>query len=188
MFSARTPRTKWYAALAACVGLFGMVALGVQASSGAASTSASGSTTTLPLCPPSLPPGATCNPQAIASAQAGAEIQAQQQWPVQSSTYLNESQAIGAAENWSPGSSGSSAHGQRMTYAEAASSVGESPNPLVNPDTNVWVVTVDASPGDGWFRPSPSEASPSSYTVIMDAANGSTIDICSPCTGQITTG
>lgn len=191
MFNGRTRRTMWYAALATCVGSLGLlaiVALGAQPSSGSASTVTSAPTTTLPPCPPNLPPGVTCDPQAIAAARASAQSQAQENWPAQSSTYLSESQAEAAAETWNPASSGYPAHGQQMTYGQAAALVGESPNPSVNPDTNVWVVTVDAPPGDGWYRQIPGEASPSSYTVILDAANGSAIDICSPCMAQITAG
>lgn len=191
MLNKRMRRKKRYLALAACVGSFGLVAivsLGTQGSSALAAATTSSSTTTLPPCPPSLPPGTTCHPQAIAAARANAESQNQKNWPAQSSTYLSESDAIASGRRWRPGSSGATAHARRMTYAQAAALIGESPNPTVDPDTNVWVVTVDASPGNGWYRPIPGQASPSSYTVIMDAANGRAIDLCSPCVGRVTTG
>lgn len=191
MVNERIGRKKRCLTLAACVGSLGLVAivsLGIRGSSRVVAATASSSTTTLPPCPPSLPPGATCDPQAIAAARASAESQNQKSWPAQSSTYLSESEAIASGRRWSPGSSGAAAHGRRMTYAQAAALIGESPNPSVAPDTTVWVVTVDASPGSGWYRPIPGQAPPSSYTVIMDAANGRAIDLCSPCVGQVTKG
>jgi hypothetical protein len=176
------------------------VALGAEAlaeagnAGSAQGQSSTSSTSTLPPCPPQLPPGVTCDPATIAANRANARAQIASQWPPSATSYMTRAEAIQTAEQWAPKSRGTDAHAEFTTYADAAEFVGESPTPDVDPQTEVWLVTVFAHPDGFIYRPGPgtqaqpSAPTPSSYTVIMDAANGSTIDTCAPCAQQLTAG
>jgi hypothetical protein len=150
-------------------------------------------------CPPHNPPGVVCNSATQASDSAQGVGAAAQQWPVAASRYISESQAIADAESQT-GTSGAPAHAKRMNYQAATQllGAGENGNPDINPSTEVWVVTVFASPG-GLFSvssPVPSGSPQSSttttqavpyFTVIEDAANGSMMAACA-CGVEITSG
>jgi len=162
---------------------------------------ASGTTTTsMPDCPPTPPPPGqpACDPSQVEANRAALRAQIANQWPVTSAHPLSKDQAIAAAEQqWSPGSQGAGTRAVFTTYDHAAAMTHDDANPFVNPNTQVWVVTILAPPEGAIYRapppPAPSDNSqaaqqyranppqrPASFTVIEDAANGSTIDSCSP--------
>lgn len=152
-----------------------------------------GSTSTLPLCPPELPPGQTCDPNAIEANRAQLRAQIARHWPPTATTYLTRDQAVKVAENETPGSRGVTVHARFMTYRQSADLVGGAPNVFVDPNTRVWVVTVYAQPSGSVWHPPPVpsgayEGPPSSYTVVMDAVNGGTIDTCAPCQRRLSSG
>lgn len=106
------------------------------------------------------------------------------QWPETASTYITEAQAIDEvrAESTATG------HALRTTYDRASAMLGDSgAQPNVNPDTVVWIVTVEgpapyvsspmAGPGPG----APTTMAPKFQSVVMDAANGGEIDSCLGC-------
>lgn len=149
--------------------------------------------TTLPDCPPQLPPGAPpCDPAQVEANRAALRAQIARQWPVSSANPLSRDDAIAIAEKWSP-ARGEHAKAKKMTYAQANPATrGDAANPFVDPKTQVWVVSVYGPPGGAIYRPPPphedanhnlvssDEPPPGSYTVILDAANGGTIDSCAP--------
>jgi hypothetical protein len=176
---------KVYLVVGAAVTVMG----GLVASStlGAFGATGSSSTTSVPCPPGSAPPGAApiqCN----ASDQSAAQAQSEQERPVGASTYISETQAISIARNYHSDSTGA-AHALKTTYDEASSLMGEASQPLVNPETEVWIATVTIPGGaTAWGSPggTPNDAV-DVYTVILDAANGNLIDACDGC-NSVTSG
>lgn len=159
---------------------------------GSAATPQSAPPTVYP-CPPPGPPGlpaSNCTPASQAAAQAASQAQSARQWPVTGTSYLSEEQAIAEARTMIADSG--AAHALRTTYSNAANLMNEAPSPGVNPDTEVWIVTLYPAPGHSFvFMPDrpgpPTSYADSAYSVIMDAVNGGVIDDCTGC-AAITSG
>jgi hypothetical protein len=158
---------------------------------GAATTSASPSTTGIP-CPPT-PPGEP--PPPCKNGLAEVPPASQSLWP-SSGTAISQGDAITDARRvGSSAAATATAYAEQTTYGAAAALIGEAPNPSLALSTSVWVVTVDASPAGGaisWTSPVPKGQSQSSYTpppeptfstytLILDAFNGTPIDVCAGC-------
>lgn len=136
-------------------------------------------TTTLP-CPPPGPNGPLpCNTGLAAS-----KAQAAKQWPV-SGSYISRDKAVSEVEGNQPGSSSDEAHAVRTTYANASAMLRQRGNPAVDPDTEVWVVTLVAPAGHPFVAPEAAPGAPpvtaGFYSVILDAVNGVEIDECTGC-------
>ena len=106
------------------------------------------------------------------------------QWPVTASTYITEAQGIDEVRAGST----ATGHALRTTYARASAMLGDSgAQPNVNPNTVVWIVTVDgpapyvSSPPPGSGAGAPTTMAPKYQSVVMDAANGGEIDSCLGC-------
>jgi hypothetical protein len=148
------------------------------------------STTGIP-CPPT-PPGEPAPP--CKNGLAEVPPASQSQWP-SSGTAISQSDAIADARRvGSSDAATAPAYAEQTTYGAAAALIGEAPNPSLALSTSVWVVTVDASPGgvNSWTSPvpigqsqptytPPSEPTFSKYTLILDAFNGTPIDVCAGC-------
>lgn len=139
------------------LGLGAGIALGGAVSAvaltGGSAVPQTGPTTTLP-CPGSGPNGPlACNNANVAASRA----QAAKQWPV-AGTYMSRNAAIYQIEAYT-GGSGYRAHAVRTTYANASVMLHQSGNPSVNPDTEVWVVTLVA-PADRPFTVSGAASAP----------------------------
>jgi len=117
------------------------------------------------------------------------ESKAAQQWPVTSSTYLTEAQAINEVTRvLGANADANSGHALLTTYANASNLMGDAgANPSVNPSTMVWLITVTAASGSGGFSEgssltgTPTVAPSRFFSVVMDAANGLQIDECYGC-------
>jgi len=158
---------------------------------GSVTTSASPSTTGIP-CPP-VPPGEPAPP--CKNGLAEVPPASPSLWP-SSGTAISQGDAITNARRvGSSAAATAPAYAEQTTYGAAAALIGEAPNPSLALSTSVWVVTVDASPGGGaisWTSPVPEgqsqssyvpppEPTFSSYTLILDAFNGTPIDVCAGC-------
>ena len=153
---------------------------------GSPASTATPPTTTYP-CPPAPLPGQTstsCGAAGLSAAQA----QAAKQWPVSASSYLTRDAVVAeAARTHVVGT----AHALQTTYSNAAALLGESPNPAVDPATEVWVVTLTAPQGQHYtfdVAPGAPPQTPTTYSAIYDAANGGTIDDCTGCKPAVTSG
>lgn len=159
-----------------------------------------GSTTTTVACPPNPPPPPPSGETTVTTEPCGSaslakdRAQMAQQWPVSCQPCLSRDQAIADARSFSGASTGT-AHAKLMNYQAAAQVVGEAPTAIVDPNTQVWVVTIFARPNDfiagsqpGGPNPNASASPPTNFTLIMDGSNGSVIDTCSPCAGRLTSG
>lgn len=71
---------------------------------------------------------------------------------------------------------------RQMTYAAAVQAISEGlGRPGLSGTLPVWLITVDAPADPGSRGPSDTKGSASSYTVIVNAADGKTIDYCAGC-------
>jgi hypothetical protein len=71
---------------------------------------------------------------------------------------------------------------KQMTYGEASVLLQQFPNHSVSPQATVWVVTVHRPPAFISAPPNVSVPEFTVYSVIMNAADGQPIDMCSGCT------
>ena len=116
-------------------------------------------------------------------------------WPT-GSNFISESQAIANAQvealptsapHFVQGESPQLArasipsNAQFTNYGEAARLIKESANPGIDTSLPVWMVTVHGEYAFGTGQMAPSAGEASVYTVIMDAVNGNSIDVCMGC-------
>lgn len=67
-----------------------------------------------------------------------------------------------------------------MRYGDVLAATGNAPSAVVNPDRQVWVVTVEAPiTTDG--SPSVAPVTVNAYTAVLDAQTGKAIDVCIGC-------
>lgn len=129
---------------------------------------------------PTIIDPATC----VANTTKGVETQASQfatSVPAgQAAPTLAQIETSARALNDAPASAPTFA--RQMAYASAVQAIGEGlGRPGLSGTLPVWLVTVDAPADPGSRAPSDTKASASSYTVILNAADGKTIDYCAGC-------
>jgi hypothetical protein len=139
---------------------------------------------TLPSnCAPNSPSAAAC-----AAGQQQASHMASTAFPSSpppGQSDLTQDQAISDAEQGTATASSLSAPptAQLTTYGDAASMLGESATPAISPSLSVWIVSLSGAINTVGV-PLPPGVSPqpaTSFTVILDAANGNWIDKCYDC-------
>lgn len=129
---------------------------------------------------PSIVDPATC----VANTTKGVEAQASQfatSVPAgQAAPALTQIETAARAVNNAPAAAPTFA--RQMSYASAVQAIGEGlGRPGLSATLSVWLVTVDAPADPGSRGPSDTKGSASSYTVIVNAADGKTIDYCAGC-------
>ena len=132
---------------------------------------------------PSAPPNAKTHGTEPSTAVAATAQSARPVGPRAGQRLMTVDEAIASVR----GTSTAHASAKLMRYADAAKLIDEGANPLLSPDTQVYVVTVYQAPDVAaglWppFRPLPSPGALKGITAIIDAVNGGFIDSCIGCT------